>query len=195
MRSGNQKSSRRRLIENIFSKIRLNRRSAYLNVQRHHEQKRPKIYPYEHRRLCVMNQLIENTPGGLFCRAGKFYIDPRRPVPKAVITHAHADHARGGSSSYPCSRDRLFPRGFRPLLKRRRASSVGCSETVSVASMASSMLSASTKLRLWRIFRGYHHVRPAAGGQIYDTFTTDGSSRSRIGPISGCSKTHKTRAS
>ena len=50
-----------------------------------------------------MNPLIETTPGGLFCRSGDFYIDPRRPVQKAVITHAHADHARDGSRLYLCT--------------------------------------------------------------------------------------------
>jgi putative mRNA 3-end processing factor len=35
-------------------------------------------------------------PEGLFCAAGQFFIDPLRPVERAVITHAHADHARPG---------------------------------------------------------------------------------------------------
>ena len=37
---------------------------------------------------------------GLYCAAGGFYIDPWRPVEHAVITHAHGDHLRGGSSRY-----------------------------------------------------------------------------------------------
>lgn len=37
---------------------------------------------------------------GLYCRAGDFYIDPRRGVENAVVTHAHADHARRGSAMY-----------------------------------------------------------------------------------------------
>ena len=44
--------------------------------------------------------LIEFTDKGLFCRAGNFYIDPWRPVDKAIITHAHSDHARWGSNAY-----------------------------------------------------------------------------------------------
>ncbi len=35
-------------------------------------------------------------PDGLFCEPGGFYIDPVRPVDRAIITHAHADHARPG---------------------------------------------------------------------------------------------------
>jgi putative mRNA 3-end processing factor len=44
--------------------------------------------------------LIEPTPKGLYCAAGDFYIDPWRPVDRAVITHAHGDHARPGSAAY-----------------------------------------------------------------------------------------------
>src|SRR5690349_6556610 len=36
------------------------------------------------------------TPAGLHCPSGGFYIDPVRPVDKALITHAHSDHARPG---------------------------------------------------------------------------------------------------
>jgi putative mRNA 3-end processing factor len=39
-------------------------------------------------------------PEGLYCAAGDFYIDPWRPVERAVITHAHADHARPGMQHY-----------------------------------------------------------------------------------------------
>lgn len=40
--------------------------------------------------------LIELTDRGMYCAAGDFYIDPYRPVPRAVLTHAHSDHARAG---------------------------------------------------------------------------------------------------
>ena len=33
---------------------------------------------------------------GLYCAPGDFFVDPLLPVPRAVITHAHADHARPG---------------------------------------------------------------------------------------------------
>ena len=48
--------------------------------------------------------LIEFTDKGLYCAQGQFYIDPWQPVNKAVITHAHSDHARWGSSYYLCHR-------------------------------------------------------------------------------------------
>jgi putative mRNA 3-end processing factor len=42
------------------------------------------------------------TSKGLYCPSGNFYIDPSRGVEHAVITHAHADHARRGSQQYHC---------------------------------------------------------------------------------------------
>ncbi|MFZ9282413.1 MAG: ligase-associated DNA damage response exonuclease [Prochlorococcaceae cyanobacterium] len=44
--------------------------------------------------------LLELTPQGLYCRAAQAWIDPWRPVPRALITHAHADHARPGCAEY-----------------------------------------------------------------------------------------------
>ena len=40
--------------------------------------------------------LLKVTPQGLYCPLGDFYIDPMRPVARALITHGHADHARAG---------------------------------------------------------------------------------------------------
>jgi putative mRNA 3-end processing factor len=57
--------------------------------------------------------LIEFTGKGLYCPNGDFYIDPWKPVNKAVITHAHSDHARWGSDQYLCHTDSL------PILKLR----------------------------------------------------------------------------
>jgi putative mRNA 3-end processing factor len=48
--------------------------------------------------------LVIARPEGLYCPAGGFYIDPWRPVDRAVITHAHSDHARAGSSHYLAAR-------------------------------------------------------------------------------------------
>jgi putative mRNA 3-end processing factor len=47
-----------------------------------------------------MTQLIALTGAGLWCAAGRFHIDPWQPVERALITHAHGDHARGGSAAY-----------------------------------------------------------------------------------------------
>lgn len=39
-------------------------------------------------------------PEGIYCESGDFYIDPWRPVQRALITHAHSDHARPGHRAY-----------------------------------------------------------------------------------------------
>src|ERR1700733_10091696 len=57
--------------------------------------------------------LIASTERGLYCAAGDFHIDPWRPVPRAIITHAHSDHARFGSEVYVCHRDTA------PILRKR----------------------------------------------------------------------------
>lgn len=49
---------------------------------------------------CMRRQLIEFNDCGIYCPAGDFYIDPWKPVKYALITHAHADHARWGHENY-----------------------------------------------------------------------------------------------
>lgn len=49
------------------------------------------------------DRLVVPTDRGLYCAAGGFYIDPWRPVDRAVVTHAHSDHATPGSERYLCS--------------------------------------------------------------------------------------------
>jgi putative mRNA 3-end processing factor len=46
--------------------------------------------------------LISFTDKGLFCSQGSFYIDPWKPVDRAVITHGHSDHAYFGHKYYLC---------------------------------------------------------------------------------------------
>jgi len=58
-----------------------------------------------------MSQLIDFTSSGLYCPIADVYIDPWKPVDKAIITHAHADHARMGNSSYLAHKDTV------PILK------------------------------------------------------------------------------
>ncbi len=45
------------------------------------------------------SQLLYPTPKGLWCPQGGFYIDPMGSVERALVTHAHADHARAGHQS------------------------------------------------------------------------------------------------
>ena len=57
--------------------------------------------------------LIIARPEGLYCPPGDFYIDPWRPVDRAVITHGHGDHAHRGNGHY------LATRVGAGILKRR----------------------------------------------------------------------------
>ena len=57
--------------------------------------------------------LIEFSSKGLYCPAGKFYIDPFRSVDRALITHAHGDHLRAGMKHYLAHHDSV------PIMKLR----------------------------------------------------------------------------
>jgi putative mRNA 3-end processing factor len=58
-------------------------------------------------------ELIEVDDRGLSCAAGGFHVDPWLPVPQAVLTHGHGDHARPGSALYHCVPEAV------PVLRRR----------------------------------------------------------------------------
>jgi putative mRNA 3-end processing factor len=60
-----------------------------------------------------LTDLVTLTPEGLYCAPGGFHIDPWRPVERALITHAHGDHARRGSRQYHAARSGVG------LLRRR----------------------------------------------------------------------------
>ena len=47
--------------------------------------------------------LLVHTALGLYCHKADVYLDPWKPVKKAILSHGHADHARWGSSSYLCT--------------------------------------------------------------------------------------------
>ena len=70
-------------------------------------------------------------PEGLYCAPGDFYVDPVRPVERAVITHGHSDHARAGHGVVVATPQTLeimaarYGEGF-----CRRAEPVGYGETL-----------------------------------------------------------------
>lgn len=75
--------------------------------------------------------LIEFKEIGLYCPVADVYIDPWRPVDKAFITHAHADHARWGHKKYIATKKSV------PVMKHRlgktiNATGVDFGETVMV---------------------------------------------------------------
>lgn len=57
--------------------------------------------------------VLSFTDKGIYCAAGDFYIDPWRPVERALITHGHADHARWGMGSYLATHSAL------PVMRHR----------------------------------------------------------------------------
>jgi putative mRNA 3-end processing factor len=60
-----------------------------------------------------LKRLLKFTDRGIYCEAGDFYIDPWKPVHRAVITHAHSDHAYHGHQHYLAQRQSV------PVLKYR----------------------------------------------------------------------------
>jgi putative mRNA 3-end processing factor len=59
------------------------------------------------------NPLLHATADGLLCEKGRFHIDPPGAADLAIITHAHADHARPGAARYVCAAPGV------PILRRR----------------------------------------------------------------------------
>ncbi|HVV43562.1 MAG TPA: hypothetical protein VHC72_00100, partial [Bryobacteraceae bacterium] len=71
-----------------------------------------------------VQHLLRVDSNGLWCDAGGFHIDPWGAVAKALLTHAHSDHARPGSAAYLCAergaalvRERLLPEGAGAVLE------------------------------------------------------------------------------
>jgi putative mRNA 3-end processing factor len=57
--------------------------------------------------------LLHPRPEGLYCPPGDFFIDPIKPVDRALITHGHSDHARAGHRSVLATRETLDIMGLR----------------------------------------------------------------------------------
>jgi putative mRNA 3-end processing factor len=54
--------------------------------------------------MATINNFLSYTSTGLYCAAGDFYIDPKRAVHKALVSHAHGDHAVPNSGNIYCTR-------------------------------------------------------------------------------------------
>lgn len=74
--------------------------------------------------------VLSFTDRGIYCAAGDFYIDPWRPVDRALITHGHADHARFGHDHYLATHAAL------PVMKHRLGAfsgqGIGYGETLQI---------------------------------------------------------------
>src|SRR5688500_12892051 len=46
--------------------------------------------------MARLGSWIESHPEGIYVRPADAWIDPSQPKPRALVTHGHADHARGG---------------------------------------------------------------------------------------------------
>jgi putative mRNA 3-end processing factor len=103
--------------------------------------------------------MIEPTPRGLYCPPGDFYVDPWRPVDRAIITHAHGDHARPGSRAYLAAR-----RGL-PVLRAR----LGAEATVEGLDYGESREIGGVKVSLHPAGHvlGSSQVRIEHGGEVW----------------------------
>ncbi|MCP4380619.1 MAG: ligase-associated DNA damage response exonuclease [Hyphomicrobiales bacterium] len=74
-----------------------------------------------------VEQILRPTPAGLYSEAGDFHIDPTRAVPRALITHGHADHARSGHDAVLATHETL-----RIMAARYGAEFAGSAETAAL---------------------------------------------------------------
>lgn len=82
--------------------------------------------------------ILTPSDRGLYCPGGDFFVDPWKPVDRAVITHAHGDHARWGMGSYLSSRE-----GARVLRRR-----VGYDSKIETLEYGESLTIGSAKVSL-----------------------------------------------
>ncbi|MCX6139440.1 MAG: ligase-associated DNA damage response exonuclease [Candidatus Kapabacteria bacterium] len=103
--------------------------------------------------------LLTLTERGLYCERGDFFIDPVRSVERAVITHAHSDHARPGMKHYLAHRDTV------PLLHHRIARSISTQsveygEVIMMRAVAVSLFPAGHMI-------GSSQIRVEADGEVW----------------------------
>lgn len=103
-------------------------------------------------------QLLSFTDRGIFCAEGGFYIDPWRPVDRALITHGHSDHARWGHGHYLCTHQAL------PVMRHRlgdiRAEGIGYGERRQIGGVEVSFHPAGH-------VPGSAQIRVARGGEVW----------------------------
>jgi putative mRNA 3-end processing factor len=114
-------------------------------------------------------ELLVSTPAGLCCPAGGFYIDPVRPVDKAVITHGHSDHARPGHGAVLATRETL------DLMRLRcgagfagTTQAVGYGETIGINGVSVTLHPAGHVLGSAQICVAHNGLRIVASGDYKD---------------------------
>ena len=108
---------------------------------------------------------IRTTSAGLYCEPGDFHIDPLLPVPRAVITHGHGDHARSGNERV------LATPGTIAIMRSRYGDLAGGSlqpldyrETISVGDVTVRLVPAGHVLGSAQVVLDYHGTRVVASG-------------------------------
>ena len=106
----------------------------------------------------MSSQLLSFTDRGIYCAEGDFYIDPWRPVDRALITHGHSDHARWGHGSYLCTHQAL------PVIRHRlgaiTAEAIAYGETRQIGGVQVSFHPAGH-------VPGSAQIRVARGGEVW----------------------------
>lgn len=100
--------------------------------------------------LMRFNQLLCSSPKGLYCPPGDFYIDPVRPVERALITHGHSDHARAGHTHVLATQETL------DIMRLRYGE--GFAETVQPVALGETLMINSVRIS----FHGAGHVLGSA---------------------------------
>jgi putative mRNA 3-end processing factor len=102
--------------------------------------------------------VLSFTDRGIYCPKGDFYIDPWRPVDRALITHGHSDHARPGMGAY------LATHGALPVIRHRlgaiNADVIGYGETRQINGVAVSFHPAGH-------VPGSAQIRVEQGGEVW----------------------------
>ena len=108
---------------------------------------------------------IGTSSAGLYCEPGDFHIDPVRPVPRAVITHGHGDHARSGNEKV------LATPGTIAIMQERYGEAAGASlqplaygETVTAGDVTVRLAPAGHVLGSAQIVLEYRGSRVVASG-------------------------------
>ena len=108
---------------------------------------------------------IRTTPAGLYCEPGEFHIDPLLPVPRAVITHGHGDHARSGNERV------LATPGTIAIMRSRYGEAAGGSlqpldyrETLALGDVALRLVPAGHVLGSAQIVLDYRGTRVVVSG-------------------------------
>ncbi len=108
---------------------------------------------------------IRTTPAGLYCEPGGFHIDPAHPVPRAVITHGHGDHARPGNGNV------LATAGTIAIMRARYGEAAGGAlqpldygETIGIGGVSVRLIPAGHVLGSAQIVLEYRGSRVVASG-------------------------------